>query len=489
LTACEEKQNVPVVPGFKYDLFVSYAHLDDVPFQRGGDGWVTEFILALQVKLKARSREFNLWFDPQLRTGDDFNMAIAQAISNSAAFLCILSPAYEDSAYCKREVAEFRAQRHPAFGLKVGSLSRMQAVLLEDLPETRWPPELRVTSPYRFFTSLGPNSKPAREDENSAYVQGLWKVRESIWALLDEMRKQKERGIAVDQPYDMQESQAEGVPVVYLAEVADDLFYKRENLRSALDQLQEFRVELLPDEITALGPAAVSVHLFGRLPGRPAPGHESPVARMQLEAILKSNPARRPLVWLARDLKPEDAETSSHHQFLDSLLRHNGIELLRTTFEDLKEEIQTRMRPKPSPARKNVRRRKGDPVVHIWHQPAGETPLDSLKDCLKRNNCGISVFAYSPLQREMLQSKLAFCDGLVLPYTSRSKSWAEDIMTEAFQLRRREERPFAFAAVELSPAANAEFNFEHPSVVAIHAANGGFHGMDTFLSKLEEEDV
>jgi hypothetical protein len=146
------------------------------------------------------------------------------------------------------------------------------------------------------------------------------------------------------------------------------------------------------------------------------------------------------------------------------------------------------MRPKTSPVVKTVRRTRDDPIVYIWHAIADDKPLAPLKTRLKDNNCGISVFPYATVPPEKLQSKLAFCDGLVVPYTAETKSSAEDMMTAAFQLRRREERPIAFAAVELPPPAGTEFNFEHPAVIPIHAgANGNFPELDQFLGKLEED--
>ena len=117
---------MPVVPGFKYDLFISYAHKNDRPWR-----WVTEFAETLKDELEGKSRDFSIWWDPGLRTGEDFNIAIGDAISESAVFLSVLSLAYGDSTYCKREIEEFRQQRHPAFGIKVGSMSRMQAVVLD----------------------------------------------------------------------------------------------------------------------------------------------------------------------------------------------------------------------------------------------------------------------------------------------------------------------------------------------------------------------
>jgi len=479
---------LPVVPGFQFDLFVSYAHNDDPPWL-DRPGWVTEFILALKDGLKAKSRDFTLWSDPKLRTGEDYDVAIGEAIAASAVFLCVLSPAYDDCPYCKKEVAAFREQRHPSFGMRVGSLSRMQALVLEALPQDKWPPELRTTSPYRFFSdTVDRFNRPPDPDENHPYVQGLWKVRNSIWAALEEMRREKEQGTVIEQSYDMRSHETGGSPTVCLADVTDDLYDRRESLRTTLEQLKEFQVLTLAEPSVPSGPAVLSVHLFGQLPGRPLPGKELSLPRLQLDAALAGNPARRPLVWLARDLKTDGLEPEAHKQFLESLLNNNAIELVRSGFEDLKDEVQKRLRPKTSPVVKTVRRSREDPIVYIWHPIADANPLASLKSRLKESNCGISVFPYALVPPDKLQSKLAFCDGLVVPYTAETKSSAEDMMTAVFQLRRREERPIAFAAVELPPPAGTEFNFEHPSVVPIHSGpNGNFPELDQFLGKLEEE--
>jgi hypothetical protein len=210
---------LPIVPGFKYDLFVSYAHRNDRPWN-----WVSDFVATLKDELESKSRDFKIWWDPGLRTGEDFNRAIAGAISESAIFLSVLSTAYGDSAYCRKEVEEFRQQRHPAFGLTVGTLSRFQAIVIErEYARESWPPELRSTSPSPFYSDAVPLfSKPATLESLNPWVQNLWKVRDSLWATLDEMQKRRKNGVASERSYDASVSAAQR-RTMYLAEVTDDL--------------------------------------------------------------------------------------------------------------------------------------------------------------------------------------------------------------------------------------------------------------------------
>jgi TIR domain len=480
---------MPFVPGFKYDLFVSYAHKNDRPWR-----WVSEFVETLKDELEGKSRDFNIWWDPGLRTGEDFNIAIGDAISESAVFLSVLSLAYGDSTYCKREIEEFRQQRHPAFGIKVGSMSRMQAVVIDrDFTPDRWAPEFRVTSPCPFYNDrLSLFSKPAALASSDPWIQGLWKVRDSIWATLQEMKHQKERGTAVERSYDVQGGGMSATPVVCVAEVTDELYRRREGLRSALSQTSDFQIKLWsdPGPPPASGPNVLPVHMFGKYPGRGFGDSDLPLSRLQLEATVQTKPARRPLAWFARDLNFDDAETEEHRDFLKSLQDRSDIELLRMDFEDLKEELQKRMRISTTPAPKTVRQSRESPIVHIWHTIDNPAILSPLKQYLNENDCGISVYNCTSTQMEKMQSKLAICDGLIVPYTPDTRTWAEDVLSEAFRLRRREERPTAFAAVELPPSTDEEFNFEHPRVVPVHVKRPDtFAEIGHFLAKLEQQSA
>lgn len=486
---------LPIVPGFKYDLFVSYAHRDDQPWN-----WVSTLVSTLKAELERKGREFSLWWDPTLRTGQDFNLAIADAISESAVFLCVLSSAYGDSTYCKQEVAKFREQRHPAFDLLVGSMSRMQGIVIESsFTEKSWPPELRTTDPCRFFSdTVSLFSRPQVYDDSSPWVRSLWKVRDSIWAALEEMQRQRKAGVAVERSYASGGTDSGVQSTVYLADVTDDLYDRRESLRSSLSQIPGLRV-VTWDDVAAppSGLHSLSVHLLGQLAGKPVAGGDKSLPRLQLEGALAGNPARRPLVWLVRDVNVQKLE-GKHGDFLRSLApkddalaradRQSLPEIVQMDFEDLKEEVANRMRPAARAPQARSRQGREDPIVHIWYRD-DSAYLAPVKQLLQERNCGISAFNVTTAPPEKLQSRLAVCDGLVVPYTAATKAWAEEVMTEAFRARRGQDRPIAFAALELPPPDVDEFNFEHPRVVSVRSVAGEFRGIDAFLSKMEQADV
>jgi hypothetical protein len=103
------------VPGYEYDVFVSYAHVDD-------RDWVLRFVDRLATDLKRLlSPEVTVWIDNQnLRASTDFNPEIQRAIERSATFLLLPSPNYMQSPYCVRKECQIHLEttirnRRPRF--------------------------------------------------------------------------------------------------------------------------------------------------------------------------------------------------------------------------------------------------------------------------------------------------------------------------------------------------------------------------------------
>ena len=52
-----------------HDLFVSYAHVDNVPLPGAQEGWITTLVTALKTMVTrklGRPENFSLWMDPKL---------------------------------------------------------------------------------------------------------------------------------------------------------------------------------------------------------------------------------------------------------------------------------------------------------------------------------------------------------------------------------------------------------------------------------------
>jgi tetratricopeptide (TPR) repeat protein len=83
----------------RYDLFISYAHADDT------EGTVT----ALVEEIKARQRRIDgqpmrIFFDREdIRDMNDWEMRILTGLRESRVMIAMLSPAYFDSKYCRKE--------------------------------------------------------------------------------------------------------------------------------------------------------------------------------------------------------------------------------------------------------------------------------------------------------------------------------------------------------------------------------------------------
>ena len=97
------------IPGYTYDIFISYTHHDNHAL-RGMPGWVDTFHESLEnwlVKRRGLS-ELKIWRDTTRMQGNTvFNEAIKNAVNTSALFFVLHSRNYRTSAYCQDELNWF----------------------------------------------------------------------------------------------------------------------------------------------------------------------------------------------------------------------------------------------------------------------------------------------------------------------------------------------------------------------------------------------
>ena len=76
------------VPGFDYDLFVSYAHIDDAPDVGQSIGWVTTLKDNLKTRIDRRlGIRSNIWMDQRLVAESQLSAPIMDGLRRSAGLL------------------------------------------------------------------------------------------------------------------------------------------------------------------------------------------------------------------------------------------------------------------------------------------------------------------------------------------------------------------------------------------------------------------
>ena len=99
------------IPGFAYDIFLSYAHVDNSTALPKEEGWISQFHQHLVDKLAKRFGRLDMvkiWWDKRsLDGGVGFDQTIQSAIEQSAVFLAFTSPGYLQSEYCREERQAF----------------------------------------------------------------------------------------------------------------------------------------------------------------------------------------------------------------------------------------------------------------------------------------------------------------------------------------------------------------------------------------------
>lgn len=140
------------VPGFRHDVFVSYAMVDDVPPPDVDHGWVSTLIRNLQNQLAqrlGRADSYSLWMDrANLSAKDEIAPAIIENIRGSATLLLILSRGYLASEWCRREGNAFL----DALKSRPHGEGSVFVVTTHKLDRDLWPNEFRDLIGYNFWS-------------------------------------------------------------------------------------------------------------------------------------------------------------------------------------------------------------------------------------------------------------------------------------------------------------------------------------------------
>lgn len=336
------------------DVFISYPHLTNRDNNAGQNGWVAKFHKDLQLELDdLLGRESSVWRDNKMSLGTVFGDAISEQLLQTKVLLCVLTPAYLQSDWCRRELDAFREFAQQSGGLRVGEQSRIIAVVKTPVD----PAALRLSETLycEFFDiddDRGGVPRSFSPDENGykyqTYKQRVTEVAWSITRIVTSFRENRMADVA---------------QTVYLAETSSDTEAERDAVRHELEDRKFIVLPTDPQpkknaaEYTAavrenLDRAFLSVHLLGKNYGLSPEGADGKsIVQIQNDLAAKRSAADqsfRRVIWVPKDL--QNAETRQI-EFLDKLRCDEtalaGAEIMERSFEDFKTRLLQILTKKP----------------------------------------------------------------------------------------------------------------------------------------------
>ena len=360
--------------GYEHDIFISYAHVDNLTIPPEEQGWVSRLHEYLEIRLSQRIGRVgvvNIWRDPNLDGSQLFDQTIKTAVEKSAILIALTSNGHLSSDYCQDELAWFaeKVKAEPV-GAKIGDRSRMINCLINNIPHTKWPDHFAGTSGFPLYLAedrddLGEPTAPGTPEFNKQ----IRKLVDTLYDLLMDFEKTLASSAAAPPAGNGAGKEEDGDCLkVYLADVPDSLRLLRKRI---IAELGDEAAEILPAVPPPYPPAEheaalketlkkadLSIHLLDEYAGRELEGGLSetyPQKQVEIGAGLKVNQ----YIWVPKDLDIDALEDVDHQKVLKALAenadREAVYDFVRSTPTAIRRDLLDRLEalrvpPVPEPA-------------------------------------------------------------------------------------------------------------------------------------------
>jgi hypothetical protein len=347
---------------YKYDIFISYGHLDDEDPAGDVKGWVDLLVERLPRLISGTLGYVpRIWRDERSLTGDALlRAAIEEGITQSLLFVPIVSPRYVQSDWCLRELETFC--KNPPLPNAPAHRSRIFKVIKTPLLfhlAKKEPPALRELIGHAFYEMDGEMPVEFSPDVVPGKDPRYWTVlRRLAWDISTLLAIVKENPSPTTQNLG-----AGPKKFIYLAETTSDLTQEREIVRDELTQrgygvVPEGKLPVTELKETeeaikkGLGKSVLSVHLIGKRYG--SSPEDDPRSIIAIQEDLAAQISARDtsysrLLWMPQGLMTPALEVTDERQknFITALQNKisAGGELLQTSIEDLKTRIVEKLSP------------------------------------------------------------------------------------------------------------------------------------------------
>jgi len=470
------------ISGFDYDIFISYAHVDNATADEGETGWVTAFREHLDVQLSKRVGRIGavkVWQDPKLEGGQLFDQTIKNSIDRAALFLALTSTGYLASDYCRQEVKWFTEKASAeSLGLAVGDRMRVFNLQLNNIPFPDWPTEFGRTSGFPFHDAeetddLGYPSDP----KDRLFQQQIRKLVDAVYRTLLVL-KEKQVAAApaiVSAAKAPEKSPADDAFTVFLADTSDTLRTLRRRVSNELQQEGIRVTSNLPPPydsssheaaaINAINQAHLSIHLLDGVPGREIEGQEEKTYPRR-HAELGLEHARSQMIWVPQSLDPQAIEDSAYRTFIHELENgardESGYNFIRESPSNITREVLDRIKQLQTAAKPVAEPLSALIDTHFKDQMHA---LDLIRFFTDRNvRPFINPEEDDPRKNiHILEERLKQVTRLIIVFGEVTADWVRERLNAAVQIAITERCPLKafgiYFAGERRKDADANFNF------------------------------
>ncbi len=441
--------------GFRYDVFISYSHIDNQPFGEAGERWVSKLHDDLKIRLEElMGGKVSVWRDKRLEGNEVFDESILRGISGAAVLVTVLTPRYIKSEWCQKELHAFvqSAQAHGGLEVDVDDgtrrKSRVFKVQKTPVPIGRHPETLQKLLGYDFF-EVDPDTKRFREfhlaesdEAQRRYWQRIDDLGQDISGLLEVLA-----GAAVP---------AAVGPAVYLAQTTSDMRPARDEMRR---DLQQRGFVVLPDgelppskddlETAVLGyleRAKITIHPIGRrFYGAIPEGASRSVVELQLALAMQHNGKASHIIWIPQDAK--DSGEERQQDFVQGLIRgsapalQSGPEALKNIelLSDPLEAVKTYVLDKLAQPERPIEVGGGEEEelrIYLMCDKGDHDAIRPLRNFLFDEGHAVDVIPKEGTElelRELHREFLIDCDAVLVYYGAGSEGWRQ---TKLMNIRR-----------------------------------------------------
>jgi TIR domain len=458
----------------RYEVFISYSHRDNRVIQ-SQPAWVDELHRSLESRVgMILGEDVAIWRDEKdMDHGDYFDDVIFDRIKVIPFMICILSPSYANSKYCKAELEAFYRQAQENGGLKIQDKPRIIKVVKMFVSREAHPPALQGIVGYEFYQKA---ENPLRDElewrefntGEAAYMNQFEDLARYVAGCLRALRGHRLTVV----PTSARAS-------VYLAETIFDLNEDRSKIKR---ELEDRHFKVLPDEplpmravqagerVRAyLADCKMSVHMLGKEYAIvPQGGGGKSLDRIQVELAAErfADPQFARVIWMRQGVEVEPGDQQA---FVDELKANSsaqkGREILQTSLEELKtyllEVLDALLKPPPPPpATTNTAWGDMPRIYLICHQQDFDG-IGELLDFLYERQFQLEVPATveetqenAALIREAHEKNLIECDAALLYYANGNEFWFKrktEELRRCFGNGRPHSHPWKAKAILVTP--------------------------------------